>query len=165
MTACLGHLVHLEHLVRFLTWLQLMIENELNIKHTCFESWLSIFAPTANKSLIVISFDFICSSSILHFCSYNLQLWHSPWNIKIQTYKTTEIIGNAVQCQNQVIQRILISQSERSNTSAQPEQTSVQVHGSTGCPKRTLTLWFHVSWKRLYLHNLFLYFLNRHTST
>ena len=30
---------------------------------------------------------------------------------------------------------------------------------STESPKTALTVWFEVSWKRLYLHNLFLYFL------
>ena len=34
-----------------------------------------------------------------------------------------------------------------------------------GVPKKTLNVWFDVRWKRLYLHNLFLYFLNRHTPT
>ena len=34
-----------------------------------------------------------------------------------------------------------------------------------GVPKRTLTVWFDVSSKRLYLHYLFLYFLSCHTST
>ena len=121
---------------------------------------------------LLYTLDIVCFSLEYHGEQKNIKAWYYYYYIKIELtfdrsvhdklfHYSVGIENMACSTDDNDIWVLFLGQV----LAAQSSQLVFANSVLPGVPKKTPDVWFDVSWKRLYLHDLLLYFLHPHTST